>query len=77
MTGPMFFFGGHVVTCDDSAPNADAVLIADGQIAAVGAERDLRRRAGDSGGESCAICLSVGEALRVFGRIVTQRRARR
>jgi predicted amidohydrolase YtcJ len=24
------------------------------------------------GGESCAICLSVGEALRVFGRIVTQ-----
>lgn len=49
MTRPIFFFGGPVVTCEESMPLADAVLVTDGRIAAVGTEHQLRRAAHDIG----------------------------
>lgn len=45
MTRPVFFFGGPVVTCDESMPLAEAVLVADGRIAAVGTEDQVRQAA--------------------------------
>ena len=42
MAESLFFFGGTIVTCDDAAPTAEAVLVTDGQIAAVGTDNQLR-----------------------------------
>lgn len=42
MAESLFFFGGTVVTCDDAAPAAEAVLVTGGRIAAVGTDKALR-----------------------------------
>jgi predicted amidohydrolase YtcJ len=45
MAASLFFFGGTIVTCDDTAPTAEAVLVTGGQIAAVGTDEEVRSRA--------------------------------
>ncbi|RDI67607.1 amidohydrolase [Nocardia pseudobrasiliensis] len=42
MAESLLFFGGTIVTCDDSTPGADSVLVTDGRIAAMGTEPWLR-----------------------------------
>lgn len=46
MTAKTLFFGGPIVTVDPDCPAPEAVLIAGGQIAAVGDLADLRAQAG-------------------------------
>ena len=51
MAASLFFFGGTIVTCDDTTPTAEAVLVTGGQIAAVGTDEELRARARDIGAQ--------------------------
>ncbi|MFG1792225.1 amidohydrolase [Nocardia sp. NPDC049149] len=49
MAGPVVFFGGSVVTGEDSAGIVEAVLVTGGRVAGVGSEVEVRRRARDVG----------------------------
>lgn len=41
------FYGGTIITMDDAAPNAEAVLVENGTILAVGTKEDLLKQAGE------------------------------
>ncbi|WP_123028442.1 amidohydrolase [Mycolicibacterium stellerae] len=63
MAGSLFFFGGAIVTCEDApltAETTEAVLVTDGQIAAVGTENELRPTARAVGAEEVDL---AGRAL--------------
>jgi predicted amidohydrolase YtcJ len=47
-TADAIYFGGDIITMNDSAPNAEAIAIKDGRIIAVGTRSDLEKERGDS-----------------------------
>lgn len=47
-TADAIYFGGDIITMNDSAPNAEAIAIKDGRIIAVGARADVEKERGDS-----------------------------
>jgi predicted amidohydrolase YtcJ len=60
MAESLLFFGGTIVTCDDTTPTAEAVLVSGRQITAVGSDEELRRRARDIGAKDVDL---AGRAL--------------
>src|SRR5262245_18210042 len=49
MTGATLYHGGRIGTMDKRIPEADAVIVSDGRIAAVGTSDEMRRTAGRGG----------------------------
>ncbi len=47
-TADAIYFGGDIVTMNDSVPNAEAIAIKDGKIIAVGTRADVEKERGDS-----------------------------